>query len=368
MIRALAVVDDCTFIVAGHENSVHPGDAQGDSRGFIRRIEVNTNGDATERWEFLLDTAGADTISGLALENDRMWFWGSTTGAIGDYHNLGQRDVVLGSITLSGQLQKISQVGNERPNLPLTLLPTGVQDNLLLVGNDEVYVPTNFVEAWEDPWLSQVAEYPDFFSAPQLSNLRTPGSDYFTAAVFAEESVVTALLSDQGTLRGTSLQRRLQSGEVVWSTPVSDSQYDVISSLHLVGETVVVFGSTYLQLGGSAAGSADFFVAGFDLQTGKQLWLEQFGTAAVDWARHLLAFESGYIATGEMSDAAGNWSATVHRVTAGGAPLATIHVSVGTSLALSAAGLTRDGVMLAGDYRDSADRQIGFLKRVPGSF
>jgi hypothetical protein len=362
-IHAVAVTHACSYVIAGYERSTHPGEPQGDSRGFVRLLAVDPSGTTRWQWEYLLDTPDADAVLGIEVVDGDIRFWGTTEAAVPGEANLGKKDVVLGVLDLDGRLVKLSQLGNERPNVPLVLLTTASGEQFL-VGNDEVYVPTNYVETWEDPWLASITEYPTFHALNWMANLETAVADLYTDAVAHGESVIVAIRTAAGPDRGIRVQRRSPTGEVIWTTRLSDSPYDTVAALTPGSGDgrVSVFGSTYLQLGDAAAGDADYFIASIDVEDGGMLWLRQFGTAAPDWSRRLLASPAGLTAIGEVMDTEGNWSIDIRALTRDGVVTRTRTLRPGGSARVLAAASAPQGVVVSGAYATAGGGSRGFLR------
>lgn len=363
----------CRFVVAGYERSSHPGEPLGPARGFIREYGIDAQGRIAERWSYLLDSNGADAIHGLEVDDDAIRYWGSTTGAVEGAVNAGKKDVVLGSLSRAGVETRLSQFGNERPNVPLRLL-TLAAGARLLVGNDEVYVPTNYVEAWEDPWLVQVTEYPHGYKPDRIDNRQTAASDFFTAGTGAGDSALLALRSEDPSERGISLRRQQPGGVELWHLPLSDSRHDNIAAVHLAAEEAIVFGTTYVQLGDGQFGAGDYFLAGVDTETGALNWIDQLGTRANEWARALIVHADGFTLIGEIQDADGNWSADVIELDAARRRLSGRALVIGQSLSVAAAAALADGLLIGGTVFRADGSSNGFVSRfassrtaVPGS-
>jgi hypothetical protein len=367
VINAVVATGACSYVVAGYERSTHPGEPQGDSRGFVRLVSVDPRGNARWQWQYLLDTPGADAVLGIELAGRDIRFWGTTDAAVAGEINWGKKDAVLGVLDLDGRLLKLSQLGNERPNVPLKLVTTDSGDQFL-VGNDDVYVPTNYVDAWEDPWLASVTEHPAFFALNWIANLETPVTDLHTDAVAYGESVVTVTHAAAGPDRGITLQRRVPAGEVIWSVRLSDSPYDTVGAMALTsdGRQAWVFGSTYLNLGGVAEGDADYFLASVDLEDGRVLWLRQFGTPAPDWSRRLLASPAGLIAIGEVMDPDGSWFVDIRALTFAGVVTGSRSLRLGRTTHVLAAARTSQGMVVSGTFTATDGGGRGFLRLIAG--
>ncbi|GEM_PF-3116043 len=258
-IKSLRILDNCRILIAGYEGSSHPSEAEGNSRGFIRLLEVNDQGDIAESWTYWLDTSGVDAVTDLYTENESILFLGVTSGALAGQQNSGKKDVVVGRLTYSGEMILLSQLGNERPNIPLALLTTN-HGSLILIGSDEPYIPTNYVERWEDPWMAGLNETAQGFEVSWWQNADTEQQDIYTAAMLQDGYLLLGRYTFNGYTPGMSVEARDLSGSLIWQRSLSNSPYDTVAGFSTDSSgQVLAYGTTYLALGNDFPGGGDFF-------------------------------------------------------------------------------------------------------------
>ncbi len=366
LVTEVAVVDACSYLIAGYERSSHAGEPLGNARGFVRRVAIDPAGNLVARWSYVLDTSGADAVTGMRVTGGQIRFWGTTDGAIEGYASAGEKDVVLGVLDVDGRLLKLSQLGNEKPNVPVELLTTE-SGELLLVGRDEVFVPTNFVESWEDPWLASVTEHADFFALNWIRNHETAAADWHTAAVALGETVLTAIHGDAGPARGAVLERRDATGGLLWSLPISSGPYDQIGSLHLQpgGASLLALGTTYGRLGDTPVGDADLFIAEVDPELGTVTRIRQFGTERLDWATRLLVSGSRRTVLAEVLGEDGSWWVEAHELTPAGAIGRTGRIRLGSGTRATSGAHVDGGLLVGGSFLE-AGRARGYLRLLQG--
>ena len=357
---AIAVIDKCNIAIAGYERSTAQGQVSGDSSGFVRLLQLTPAG-IRSVWHYPLDTEGSDAVNSLELQGDNLVFTAYVSGALPGEISSGKKDVVLGRLTREGRALALSQLGNERPNVPLRLLhaPGG---ETLLVGNDEVFVPSNFVERWEDPWIAGVTASQESFMLDWLSNADTEVPDQFTAALYFGNTLILGRNSGGGSAQGARLEARTLTGDLYWARTISAMPYDNIADLRIGPDgTLVVLGSTYLQLGEAQLGGADYFLLQVDPASGVLTHADQFGSAGLDWARVLLLDGQRRIVLGEESNGASPWSMVITVLAADGSVLSRQSKTYGTSTQVADAAQLGQGVLAVGSYQSSAVRETGFV-------
>ncbi len=359
-ISALVVLDDCNVVVAGYEGSTLAGQVDGDSHGFVRRLTLSRSGVET-RWEHLVDTAGSDAILTLERDGDQLLFTGFVSGTLAGQTSQGKKDIVIGSLGLDGRTNSLAQLGNARPNVPLRrlVLPSGEQ---LLVGNDEVHVPTNFVERWEDPWVAGITGQDSGFVLDWIVNADTEVGDIYGAALAYDYTALLGLNVGGGSNAGIHLQARTATGALYWSQQISPMPYDAISDMALdANGRLLVLGTTYLTLGESALGGGDYFLLQADPATGQLLRIDQFGSGRLDWARKLLVDGNRRIVLGDESDGASPWSLAIRVLAADGSETGRLERTFGQSSQVQGAALARGGVFVTGNHQPASGPERGYL-------
>lgn len=115
--------------------------AEGNSSAFVERLTLDTQGAVQRVWRYVLDTTGTDQINQLLLDNNQILFVGASTGALPGQVNQGKQDVLIGRLSVDGSLIGVSQLGTERPNVPVKLFKLA-PEQYLLVGYDDYLIPT----------------------------------------------------------------------------------------------------------------------------------------------------------------------------------------------------------------------------------
>jgi len=361
MIRSVATLDACNLLISGYDRSNLASDVGGDTRGFIQQVSLDVNGNVGVGWRYWLDTSGSDQVRDAIIDDGKIRFLGETTGSIPGSVNAGKADVLLGNLDMGGTLLSLAQMGTDRPNIPLSLLPQG-NGGFLLVGYDDVFVPTNYVEALEDPWVAELSETPDGYLLNAWENANTAEGDFFTAAVSQGDAAILAKNSNGGVNSGISVTKRSSAGAGLWTLMLTSSPYDVVADLHLVNdEKLLVFGTTYTALGGTQLGGGDYFLAEVNPLQGELISVVQFGSSGTDWAKRLLVSGQDVYILGEQAQASGRWSAQVMKLSLLGGPMSSQLFEPGTDSFASDADLIGSGVMMTGYYRDNTGVYRGFM-------
>ncbi len=369
-VLAVATLDKCNIVIAGYEGSTSVGQVEGNSRGFVRRVQLADSG-VQSVWHYVVDTNGSDAINTLSLNGNELRFTGYVSGALPGQASAGKKDVVVGRLSLDGDTLAVAQLGNERPNTPLRWL-SAASGEQLLVGNDEVHVPTNFVERWEDPWIAGITAAVDTFTLDWLNNLDSAEGDHFGAAVLADYTLVLGLNSGGGASAGISLQGRNLTGDLHWYQHISASPYDAIADIQLQADgTLLALGSTYLSLDGSAQGNADYFLLQVEPGTGLVTGINQFGSSRLDWAKVLLidSHSQRRVVLGEESaNGSAPWSLAMTVLDSSGNTLSVERKLWGSSTGVAGGTLSGADLFAVGSYRPEGQRETGYVyyRRLPG--
>ncbi|MBN1210729.1 MAG: SBBP repeat-containing protein [Myxococcaceae bacterium] len=316
---ALGTGPDGALYVAGFENGVMGQSnlgPEGQARGFVLRVGAS----GQVEWRRSLDTPGVDAVEALVVEpgGARVWAAGRTTGAFEGFSAKGQFDGFLASLTAEGMSRVEFQWGDERPQHPvrLSLEPGGA---VVVAGYDDIYVPSNYVEAWEDPFLLRLERGSEgAWGQAWLQSRDSNESDMHTGVSVGQgaESYVSGNIL-AGASRGAFVQRRDTRGEVVWSRWLSQFQFDTAAAVvALPGGDVVVAGTTFGAVGDQPLrGDQQAYVARLDGATGETRWVTQAGTPGSEFVTALAVDARGHAyvagdtggrfegATGEQGDA-----------------------------------------------------------------
>ncbi len=368
-ITALIVDDACTVTIAGYFNSSASSIADGPADGFVLRLTLNAAGEPEERWRYVLGTGGTDAVTALeALPPPAtgLRFLGHTTGVVDGASALGKSDVVIGQLDDDGKLLQITQLGDERPNRPLRMFELA-NAGYLLVGNDDVYVPTNYVAAWEDPWIASVSVVGNAYQLDWLLRANSePGDRYDAAWVPAERNAVLLARSTQsGGQSGLAVERRNPAGGLIWSTRISQSPIDgAVALAPVTSGPLQLFGSSYQGFGGPGGG--DLFVADLDPVDGTLGTIRAFGTARDDWARAMVA-DGGlrYVLSEVLPDTPDTWQIRLTTLNTAGTVLAATTLYEGPVGTLYTGAVSGDVFLTVGGVQTANGQMRGWLRATP---
>lgn len=287
----------CGLVAVGYFNAALPQQPSGDTDGFVLRWQLGADGIASEDWRRIVRTAQTDVLTQIEVDANGAWrILGWTNGSLPGQASAGKSDVIVATLSRDGTELSWSQFGDERPNRPLRLLQHGSAGITWLIGNDDVYIPTNYVAAWEEPWIATLSSSVPPIMANHWQRNGTEANDrYFTVSKAPDgDDLVLALGSDTA---GLSFERRDPSGVRLWQATLSNSPIDMVAVMAPRKDgRVLTYGASYLDLGAGNTGSADLFVASIDANNGTPTALASFGSADTDWAVDLLAMDSSLLA------------------------------------------------------------------------
>jgi hypothetical protein len=232
--------------VAGYAGGTPPSGnlrPAGNSRGFVRKLDPS----GAVQWEATLDTSGADAVEALAeVADGTLYAAGRTTGAFPGAIQAGQFDTFVAVLDGGRSIRTVRQFGDERPQHPRRLALFGTR--LLLAGFDDVYVPTNYVEDWEN-WFAASLSAADLQEAWRVAP-RTAFPDVATAIlVDTDGSTYVAGSSSGGTQPGIWLRKLDALGQEVWGSRLTSSGLDTAAALAFAKDGTLVLGGTHF--GGS---------------------------------------------------------------------------------------------------------------------
>jgi hypothetical protein len=251
---------------------VDPGSS---AHGFIER----RSGD-TVMWSYApADLAAVDLVH---VEGDESLSIVGRTG-VG-----GQLDLLIGALSAAGEPSGLTRVGAAPSERPFAYLVDG--DARTIVGHHDIYVPTNYVESWQDPFVFR------------WSATAGAGLGALITANTAEADVATgAALTADGSLliAGASL-----SGKGSWIRPVGTvieaPSWKVVGDLETVRSIrrlpdgdYLIAGTTNHVLGSMAFGQEDAFVARLAPDLGSTRWITQLGSTEADIVIDLASDDAG---------------------------------------------------------------------------
>ncbi len=278
----------------------------GDSRGVLRALAA----DGSLLWDAgrQFDTRGSDTIEALAINaTGTVYAAGRTTDSLGGAANAGQFDSFVAWSDSAGDATpwRLFQTGTPAPQHPRRLVVDD-RGGVVLAGEDDDFVPGNYVEAWADAfalrlqrldagtandrmslswsWQSASAE-PDVGGGLAVMPSSVGGATYLTGA------------NQGGVARGMVLRKLDSSGRPAWTARYTTAQVDHIAVVRvLADDTLLIGGSVFGSFhGGVVVGQQDVFVARVRADDGQLLQSWQFGSSEIDWLVDLQLGAAGEI-------------------------------------------------------------------------
>lgn len=287
----LETLADGTIAAVGYERGIAGDrlDPSGNARAWIALLGKT----GTVSVDRTFDTLEADSFEALVEDDNRLLIAGRTMGAIPDGTNYGQYDFVVASLDRTSQeLSTILQHGTARPEHPrrIAIDPLG---GVVIAGCTDIYVPTNYVERWENPFVARLARdgSMDWY---QWRETDRPDRMYGLAA--DEDSFYLAGDGGLGSGNGAFVERRDAGGDVIWQRIISGAPIDSAASVAVsAGGVVLVAGTTSGVVGARSYGQQDGFVVALDRRDGTKLWAAQFGSSDGDLVTDMTLDEAGNI-------------------------------------------------------------------------
>lgn len=289
-INQVIALNDCSLLLAGYHLSSHGLDNLGDSTGFVLQLDNNADNQISTRWFYELDTSGSESVDGMKLiptdnGSRQILFWGSTTrSVVAGTTNQGDRDIVIGTLSLEGTLQTLQQTGNECPEHVIRLFLDDNQTFNAFANQDEC-TPGNYLSELNEPVILSGDITANGYETTARAKKGSSSLDYFGDAIATDDGFF-AIINKQATggKGGVTVVSYDASGTLIWNTRLSVIPYDVGTHISLMDNgQVKVIGSTYTTLGEVSRGQADLYVAILDPVTGEVDHIDQYGTAEYDW-------------------------------------------------------------------------------------
>lgn len=294
-------------LVSGYENGLlgqSSVDPSGNARGVIYAYSPSTmervnNGACTtssQCFTFGSSNSSAEVIEAIALAPDAagndfdVYFAGRTNGRyVSDGTHYGQFDTFAGwapPYPSPNTPYLMKQYGTARPQHPRRLTVTTSRE-LIIGGYDDIYIPSNFVEAWENPFLMKVQRSGTTLVTPNSGwpiIFDTPNSDVLPAmatSTVAGSPVFVAGSVTTGAGRGMFVKRyEPTGGQATWNHQVSPVGIDIVGGLAVLpGGNVLFAGGTYSTIGDETFGEQDLVVRVLTPDN-QVVWTKQLGTAS----------------------------------------------------------------------------------------
>lgn len=305
-------------LVAGYENGrlgMANVDPSGNARGVIIRYDSNLS---------MLDkiridsTSSAEVVQALALKpgSPDIYFAGRTTGSFNGTPNAGQYDLLLGWVD-AANTRRIFQYGHQRPEHPVRLV-VDKDGKLVVSGYTDTYIPSNYVEAWEDPFVMKWTRENNALKATPDWEVQynTAMSDVLPGlAVDSAANVYVSGANPSGTSRGMYVkQYQGATGTAGWYMQQSTVSLDMAAALSaspLNANHLLMAGSTYAQLGERLFGQQDVVVRMLDKSgtTPTTVWTHQYGSDESEWVTDMTQDAQGNIYV--VGETLGSFDSTV---------------------------------------------------------
>lgn len=234
------------------------------AHGFLER----RSGDTVE-WTYT--PAELSTIDLVHVEADE------SLSIVGRASASGQFDLAIGRLSTSGEPSELARVGIAPSERPFAYEVAG--DARVIVGHHDVYVPTNYVESWQDPFVFRwnAASGPD---QGTLIAAHTTEADTATGATLTADG---SLLIAGGSLDGNGSWIRPVGAVIEAPTWRVAGGLDMVRAIRRMPDgDYLIAGTTTHVLGAAALGLEDAFVARLapDLVTTR--WITQLGSTDAD--------------------------------------------------------------------------------------
>lgn len=268
--------------------AVDPG---GNSRAVVRQLAP----DGRVLWDSaaLFDTPSTDVAEALAITGQGMVVAGRTTGVLAGGINAGQFDtfVALGDLAPGAAPWTLFQTGNAAPQRPLRVAATAAGE-IIVAGQDDLFVPTNHVQAWPDPFVLRLHRKPGGGTAAPLQlrwqhQYGSPSTELTWGLAVPAETVAGSgatyfsFTVSSGSGSGMHVRKLNADGQVLWTERYSALGLDNIVALRpLPDGSLWMAGTVNGPFDGNAGhGMSDVFLARIDGDSGRVLHSWQFGTA-----------------------------------------------------------------------------------------
>ncbi len=298
------LVDDSGEVyLAGFENGTvgqTTVDPSGAARGVLLRLD--RQGNVLNR--FNLPANGPSSIEALSMnpQTGELAFAGRIHGSLTGTSHGDSFDMLLGWLDIVSWQSQVNQYVDNRPQHP-TRIQHGQDGTLVVAGFDDIYVPGNYVEAWENPLLASAIRQGSEYVLSWTLNTETSYTDfYFGLAVDAlDGSIYVTGHSDGGAERGMFVKKYDAQGQLLWQRQLSGMVADSGAVIQRLADGHLLFaGSSVLPLGGSSYGGLDGVVLKLDSRNGAVIWGTQFGSSDNDWVTDMTLDRYGNIyLTGE---------------------------------------------------------------------
>lgn len=283
-VRGVAYLGD-VLVAVGHEGglrgvtSYEPG---GNATGFVSFRDAT----GAELHRVTFATGGTDTVEAVTLgpEPGRITVVGRTSGDLAGV-NAGQMDGFLAILEASGTVSTVVQSGDARPQHPKALAWRGT--TLFVAGYDDVYVPSNYVESWEDGTLERWELSGSTLTRELAFAFGSSASDYLYGLGVppaADAPVYVSGVLEAGSSKGPFVRATSPAdGSELWRGRIGTIGFDNAAAVLVDADgSLLVAGSSFHAFG-PAVGQQDAFLLRIDATTGQALASTSNGSTESDW-------------------------------------------------------------------------------------
>lgn len=239
--------------------------------------------------QFGASNSSAEVIEALAVAPGAsgpffdLYFAGRSNGAYAG-PNGGQFDTIVGWVqTANGNAEKF-QYGNEKPQHPKRLFVNDANE-LIVTGFDDIYIPSNYVDSWEDPYVLKLRRNGNTLEtqAGWPYQPGSPNSDVLngmTAATTADAPIYVNGTTFTGPGRGMFVRKLGTGGTVEWHQQISMVGLDSAAAMATLPNGDLLFaGATWQVLGQTGKGEQDI-VLRLMTPARETRWTVQHGTSS----------------------------------------------------------------------------------------
>jgi hypothetical protein len=242
------------------------------------------------------DTPGTDTLEALAITaTGTVFAAGRTGGSLDGHANAGQFDsfVAWSDDPTAARPWRLLQVGTPAPQHPRRLA-VDEQGAVVLGGEDDDFVPSNYVDTWSDAFVlrwqrQQAGTVNDRLEPAWAWQASSPEPDLSGGLALMSAAAGGATFQTGSNLGGASggavLRKFDARGQLLWTARYSTSKLDHLAAVRVRADgSLLIAGSVFGSFrGGTAQGQQDVFIAQVDAGDGHVLRSWQFGSEASDW-------------------------------------------------------------------------------------
>ncbi|AFY82417.1 SBBP repeat-containing protein [Oscillatoria acuminata] len=279
--------------ITGQTAGALEGTNAGNDDAFVTKYD--TNGDLL--WTRQLGTPGVDIAYGVATDHDdNFYITGYTTGSLAS-PNAGEYDAFIAKYDSNGNQLWSQQLGS---------LQTDIARGVAIDGGGNVYISGRTTGSLDG---NNAGNFDAFFAKYDrdgnlvwIRQLGTSGWDQSPGISTDKNGNIYITGYTTGNLEGVNAGTRDifvtkydPSGNLLWTEQLGTSSLDYSygSATDSAGN-VYITGHTTGSLEGENSGGYDVFAIKLD-SNGNQVWIQQFGTSAIDYSRGIATDPAGNI-------------------------------------------------------------------------